>query len=57
MGELLVQLSDCTGRQVLAQTITAGNNAIDIANLANGMYVVQVAGANHAVCHKLVISR
>lgn len=56
-GELLVQLSDCTGRQVLAQTITAGNTTIDIANLANGMYVVQVAGTNHAACQKLVISR
>jgi len=53
-GDAQVTIYDVTGKTVVAQTVTANNNNINIATLAAGNYILKLATATEVSTSKLV---
>ena len=44
-----VRVFDLLGKQVLSQNLDSENTAVEVSNLANGMYLVQATDSNGAL--------
>ena len=51
-----VQIVSVTGQTVKRQTVVAGNNKIELNNIASGMYIVNITTDNSSASKKLIIN-
>lgn len=56
-NSVYVQIFDMLGKQVLTQFLTTQNKEIDISNLAEGSYILQIKSDNTFYKSKLIVSR
>jgi hypothetical protein len=55
VGEGSVVVTDLYGKQVKMQSLSMGNNTLDIANLSKGFYMVSIITSEGKTTQKLIV--
>jgi hypothetical protein len=56
-GEIMVSMTDLTGKQVLAQSARGGKLALDVSTLSSGSYILTVQQGAGTVSKRVSIQR
>jgi hypothetical protein len=55
IGNVQVTITDLMGKKIKSQSLSIGNNNIDVTNLSKGFYLVTVTSETGSKTQKLVI--